>query len=87
MVKRAMRSPVALYIHEEEEGEGEGEGEERECGGGSCMLWKAFFGHYFIPSWFPSYLHEDPIQSLERMEMLRQEREKQEFAMLDSIDW
>uniref|UniRef100_A0A0E0RJE0 DUF1618 domain-containing protein n=1 Tax=Oryza rufipogon TaxID=4529 RepID=A0A0E0RJE0_ORYRU len=115
MVKKAMRSPVALYIHEEEEeeGEGEGEGEEEECGGGSCMLWNSFCGHYFIPSWFPSYLHEDPIQSrkrsetmqkakqertmdkvggigcicLERMEVLRQEREKQEFAILDSIDW
>nr|ABA99758.1 expressed protein [Oryza sativa Japonica Group] len=79
MVKRAMRSPVALYIHEEEEGEGEGEGEERECGGGSCMLWKAFFGHYFIPSWFPSYLHEDPIQSRKRSETMQ--KAKQERTM------
>lgn len=53
MRNKAMISPAALYINEEEE-------EGRCCG--DDEIWKPFDGHYFIPSWFTSYLHEDPIQ-------------------------
>uniref|UniRef100_A0A0E0BU51 DUF1618 domain-containing protein n=1 Tax=Oryza glumipatula TaxID=40148 RepID=A0A0E0BU51_9ORYZ len=61
MRNKAMISPAALYINEEEE-------EGRCCGDNE--IWKPFDGHYFIPSWFTSYLHEDPIQRFD-MHVLR----------------
>uniref|UniRef100_A0A0E0FDJ9 DUF1618 domain-containing protein n=1 Tax=Oryza meridionalis TaxID=40149 RepID=A0A0E0FDJ9_9ORYZ len=84
MVKKALSSPAALYIHreEEEEEEEDEEEEENKCCGHSCMLWKSFCGHYFIPSWFSSYLLEDPIQSRKRSEKMQ--KAKQESIMQKS---
>uniref|UniRef100_A0A0D3HVS1 DUF1618 domain-containing protein n=1 Tax=Oryza barthii TaxID=65489 RepID=A0A0D3HVS1_9ORYZ len=62
MRNKAMISPAALYINEEEE-------EGRCCGDNE--IWKPFDGHYFIPSWFTSYLHEDPIQSRQLSQMMQ----------------
>uniref|UniRef100_A0A0E0MNN8 DUF1618 domain-containing protein n=1 Tax=Oryza punctata TaxID=4537 RepID=A0A0E0MNN8_ORYPU len=65
MRNKALLSPAALYINEEEE---------ERCSGDKH--WKFFDGHYFIPSWFTSYLHEDPIQSRQLSQMMQKAKQQ-----------
>uniref|UniRef100_A0A0E0JBU9 DUF1618 domain-containing protein n=1 Tax=Oryza nivara TaxID=4536 RepID=A0A0E0JBU9_ORYNI len=84
MRNQALLSPATLYISEEEEAEfllppatffinGKEEDDER------YLPMKYFYGHNFIPSWFPSYLKGGDTTS--RMRSLMMQQAKQESAI------